>query len=202
MGRVDPRREEGHIRGEARMRRRLHDRREVPGAKGGNARRVRVAVNFIHHARFLLTCLICAYLTTLMDSSSEFQHLSFAPGVTVEGQFLASLAPQRERTSACSCPGPSIFSSQTTSPASAPLLEKRTKNEREEEAISRGTGQDYTHAQRFWHVLVNLSPPLCTPQLFFPPMLFSPFLLSHNKMSIVVLVHGTMQHRCNSVRLC
>ena len=34
----------------------------------------------------------------MLDTSSEFHELSFAPGVTMEGQFLASLAPSSSRS--------------------------------------------------------------------------------------------------------
>ena len=84
----------------------------------------------------LLTCCICAYLTTMMDSSSEFQHLAFAPGVTVEGQFLASLAPPRE--SVCAC---------RASPATAVPEKQSAKPERLEEP-------ENVH-ERFWRVLVR-----------------------------------------------
>ena len=51
----------------------------------------------------LLMLYIFAHLTTVMDSSSEFHQLAFAHGATVEGQFLASLAPATRGGSACSC---------------------------------------------------------------------------------------------------
>eukprot|EP00960_Hanusia_phi_P076254 768536-Hanusia_phi.AAC.14 len=49
----------------------------------------------------LLFYCIFAYLKTLMDSSSEFNQLGFAPGVTIEGQYLASLVPTRSFSSKC-----------------------------------------------------------------------------------------------------
>ena len=51
----------------------------------------------------LLMLYIFAHLTTVMDSSSEFHQLAFAHGATVEGQFLASLAPATRGGSTCSC---------------------------------------------------------------------------------------------------
>jgi hypothetical protein len=51
----------------------------------------------------LLMLYIFAHLTTVMDSSSEFHQLAFAHGATVEGQFLASLAPATRGASTCSC---------------------------------------------------------------------------------------------------
>ena len=36
-----------------------------------------------------------------MDSSSEFNQLGFAPGITIEGQYLASLVPTRSSSSKC-----------------------------------------------------------------------------------------------------
>lgn len=51
---------------------------------------------------FLIFC-IFAGKQTLLDTSSEFDQLSFAPGVTMEGQFLASLAPSSSRLG-CVCP--------------------------------------------------------------------------------------------------
>lgn len=51
----------------------------------------------------LLMLYIFAHLTTVMDSSSEFHQLAFAHGATVEGQFLASLAPATRDGSTCSC---------------------------------------------------------------------------------------------------
>lgn len=51
----------------------------------------------------LLMLYIYAHLTTVMDSSSEFHQLAFAHGVTVEGQFLASLAPATRGEATCPC---------------------------------------------------------------------------------------------------
>jgi hypothetical protein len=99
----------------------------------------------------LLTSCICAYLTTMMDSSSEFQHLAFAPHVTVEGQFLASLAPPRD--SVCACRAPSVKAAPDHRAATvAPGLDDSTG--RQEAKMQEPEG---VH-ERFWRVLVSNVP--------------------------------------------
>jgi hypothetical protein len=109
---------------------------------------------------YLHACMYVCMSTTLMDSSSEFQKLSFAPGVTVEGQFLASLAPDRTpRESKCDCK-PRVMAPHVVGPTDAarpqplsqPLLEKEHGQAWETEATQSGVSED---SQRFWHVLVS-----------------------------------------------
>jgi len=107
----------------------------------------RLALCYMH------ACMYVCMSTTLMDSSSEFQKLSFAPGVTVEGQFLASLAPPRE--SKCDCK-PRVMAADVGPTEAArpqqPFLEKEQGQSWETEETQSGVSED---SQRFWHVLVS-----------------------------------------------
>lgn len=104
----------------------------------------------------LLCCMFAVHPTTIIDSSSEFQQLAFAPGVTVEGQFLASLAPERDTT--CACPA----SSQPMTPAVAPSPDMDGRAARQEAAWRKGgagvtqpsldRGSEREDAGRFWRV--------------------------------------------------
>lgn len=96
----------------------------------------------------LLTCCMCACLTTMMDSSSEFQHLAFAPGVTVEGQFLASLAPPRE--SVCTCRASSAHAASDKRSA-----RQHTLGDASEEQWGATTQKLENVHERFWRVLVR-----------------------------------------------
>ena len=113
----------------------------------------RLALCYMH------ACMYVCMSTTLMDSSSEFQKLSFAPGVTVEGQFLASLAPPRE--SKCDCK-PRVMAAHvgpTDAARPQPLLETEQGQAWETEATQSGVSED---SQRFWHVLVSPRFPVWT----------------------------------------
>ena len=98
----------------------------------------------------LLMFYIFAHLTTVMDSSSEFQQLAFAPGVTVEGQFLASLAPPRE--SVCSCRAKSTKARRTADETAASSTLPGRDQTGTEEMLWQGGIED---SQRFWHVRVR-----------------------------------------------
>lgn len=101
----------------------------------------------------LLMLYIFAHLTTVMDSSSEFHQLAFAHGVTVEGQFLASLAPATRGEATCPCRA--AQENVMTAGASS----KESANRGKDEAMWNAGADD---SQRFWRVRVRecLTPPL------------------------------------------
>mmetsp|Transcript_86397 Transcript_86397/g.230802 ORF Transcript_86397/g.230802 Transcript_86397/m.230802 type:complete len:95 (-) Transcript_86397:1018-1302(-) len=45
----------------------------------------------------MLNSICLTAMLRLLDTSAEFDGLAFAPGITMEGQFLASLAPSSSR---------------------------------------------------------------------------------------------------------
>jgi len=92
----------------------------------------------------LLIVCIFACLATAMDSSAEFHHLAFGPGVSVEGQFLASLAPQRD----CVCSA----NRQTAVPPTASAPRPSEEDGVADEVVLGGAEDD---TQRYWHVLVR-----------------------------------------------
>mmetsp|Transcript_31707 Transcript_31707/g.46364 ORF Transcript_31707/g.46364 Transcript_31707/m.46364 type:complete len:171 (-) Transcript_31707:574-1086(-) len=92
----------------------------------------------------LLIVCIFACLATAMDSSAEFHHLAFGPGVSVEGQFLASLAPQRD----CVC----STNRQTAVPPAASAPRPSEEDGVADEVVLGGAEDD---TQRYWHVLLH-----------------------------------------------
>ena len=97
----------------------------------------------------LLMLYIYAHLTTVMDSSSEFHQLAFAHGVTVEGQFLASLAPATRGEATCPCRA--AQDNVMTAGASAKQGASAVKDETTRHARA-------DDSQRFWRVRVREGP--------------------------------------------
>jgi ATP-dependent Clp protease adapter protein ClpS len=98
-------------------------------------------------------CCMFVYLTTVMDSSSEFHHLAFPPGVTIEGQFLASLAPSREPTCECQArPSAAGGGGKGLAVGKSSFSTQRATDSSKFGAVWDGGSEG---SQRFWHVRLH-----------------------------------------------